>query len=295
MFKKLLSFLACFSFLMNLQAAQEKIIICGICRNVDHALSWMKKNVEDLGSHFDDYRVVIYENNSTDRTVQMLNDWTQENAKVLFKSEHLDHFSAARTENIANARNSLLTFIKELSLDDYKILVMADFDFHCDWPIEEMLKSIACPMEWDAICANGLYSLSEPFYWDRYAFRCQECPYGPEVLGDSWWWNDIYNRIYFDMNSDEYVPVFSAFGGLTIYKTEAVLQCSYTGLVTDELKTFYQNNTGSEISFVGNTYWEHPSDPHVVTCCEHVNFYALMKMHGFDKVFVNPKMVIRYN
>ncbi len=273
---------------------KEKILICGICRDVENALPNMKKNVERLGGVFDDYRVVIYENNSRDRTAQMLENWAVENPKVCFKSECLEELSLVRTVDIANARNRLLDLIQSLDLQkEYKILVMSDFDFLCPWPIDEMVQSIHDDRDWDAICANGVYSMSDPFYWDRYAFRSIEYPYGPEIIGDSWWWEDVNHRVYFD--GDDFVAVFSAFGGFAIYKTEAILKCRYSGVVIDELKMFYREILGADVPLIRNTYWEHPADPEVVTCCEHVSLYASMMLHGFDKIFINPRMIIYYH
>ncbi len=270
-----------------------EILISGICRDVEHALPNMKSNVEALGSCFEDYRVVLYENNSQDRTVEMLKCWSLENDKVLVKSETWERFFSSRTETIAKARNCLLDWIEELHFEkEYKILVMMDFDFLSSFPIDEIVKSIQDPRDWDAICANGIYSVSDPFYWDRYAFRNLEFPYGPEVIGDSWWWHDVYDRIYF--REDDWIPVFSAFGGFAIYKTKDVLECRYSGIVTEDVKRFYKEILGKEVFFFPNTYWEHPLDLDLLTCCEHIPFYASMREKGYDRIFINPKLKIDY-
>ena len=65
-----------------------KVIFCGVVKNADANL---KKNINlciNNGKNFEDYRVVIYENNSTDNTKHILKEY--ENDKIIIKCEDLD-------------------------------------------------------------------------------------------------------------------------------------------------------------------------------------------------------------
>src|ERR1700733_8851113 len=95
----------------------EKVLICGVCKNVEQAVPVTIQSIGELGSRFLDYHVVIYENNSTDKTKELMQQWAHNKPHVTFLSEtltqqQLDHACemkvANRTELIAMARNKVL-------------------------------------------------------------------------------------------------------------------------------------------------------------------------------------------
>lgn len=51
------------------------IVIAASCRNVEKALVQFRRNVLSIGQLFRDFRIYLCESDSTDRTLQMLNDW----------------------------------------------------------------------------------------------------------------------------------------------------------------------------------------------------------------------------
>ena len=60
----------------------EKVLICGVCKNVSETrLPFSIKIVEQIGALFEDYRVIIYENNSTDYTPTRLYKWEKEKSQ----------------------------------------------------------------------------------------------------------------------------------------------------------------------------------------------------------------------
>ena len=77
----------------------KKIIIAGVCRNVERTISNIIQNFEKIGSFFQDYRVIIYENNSTDETAIGYIKWAKDNKHVVIISENLlpDKISPIRT------------------------------------------------------------------------------------------------------------------------------------------------------------------------------------------------------
>ena len=54
---------------------QRRVVIAGLARNLAKILPQTIKRIESLGERFADYRVVIYENDSTDRTLEILKSW----------------------------------------------------------------------------------------------------------------------------------------------------------------------------------------------------------------------------
>jgi hypothetical protein len=212
----------------------EKVLICGVCKDIASSVPNTIKNIEKLGSKFTDYSVIIYENNSQDATNSLLSAWAKRSKKVVFLSETLSahDLPSTREERIARARNIVLAKAKSLNSEEYKYLIMADLDFNGPWPIAEIVSSLKRKIKWDCISANGINKIfknektSRLVYWDRYAFRNKRYPVGPEIVGASWW-KDLQKE-WFYLSKTHLVPVYSAFGGLAIYKTSTILRFSYS-------------------------------------------------------------------
>ncbi len=298
---------------------EKKVLICGVCRNVENAVENTIQNIEALGSHFADYAVIIYENNSTDNTVPKYQHWASVNPKVTFLTENVPVHQQplSRTEKIARARNIVLAKARESQYTGFEYLIMVDLDFQSGWPINEILATIAKPVEWDCVSANGL--LVDNVYMDIYALRNQDNPLGPEVLGDERFWR---NHQTVKFSGDNWLPAYSAFGGLAIYKTSTLLRFNYSGIVTNDLATFYKYILISlpktnyhlirylqllklkgpyhtdirkvPIIFRSNMPAEHPQNYRPITCCEHVTLHASMAINGYGRFFINPKMVMQY-
>lgn len=298
-------------------AHAHNVLICGICKDVEPFVENAIAQIEALGQRFDDYRVIVYENNSTDNTASLFATWAQASPKVLFVSETVEEteLPPTRMEKIARARNRVLDFVREGDFKEFPYLIMADLDFQGPWPIDAVIETIQSPLEWDAVSANGML---DNFYYDRYAFRDWEYPLGPELLG-SIWWQESYTSRFFWMQ-DSWAQVYSGFGGLAIYKTPTITQFAYSGTVTVDLRAYYRaiitsippfhpqlkkylENLGLDpttppnevpIVFCPNTPEEHPPGYKPVTCCEHLPLHASMSLKGYGRFYVNPKMRITY-
>lgn len=296
--------------------SEEKILICGVCKNVASSIENTIQNAEKLGGFFKDYAVIIYENNSFDKTVGLFSEWAKKNPHVVFITERVKEkdLPASRTEKIARARNIVLAHAKDSQYADFSYLVMVDLDFSHPWPIERIIQTIEGPNDWDCVTANGVNQKGE--YYDRYALRNERFPFGPEIL-DTWWWKEAADIKLFFSEKEKRASAYSAFGGLAIYKTKSILPFSYSGIVTEDLKRYYkkiiadlspkQGGLGrllvkknshlaqmkSPLTFVENTRNEHPVRYPYVTCSEHVPLHASMAMHGFGKIYIDPQMVLK--
>lgn len=314
-----------FLLIIGLLEANEppKVVICGVCRNVGKTVENTKRNIEKLAKQLKDYRVIIYENNSTDGTAYLFQKWANENNNVLFISKNIDENSLnlSRTQKIAQARNHVLDIVKDPYYESFPYILFVDLDFTTPWPIDAILDSINIPGDWDVISANGIMNRTVNTYYDRYAYRDVNYPLGPELIGD-YFWNRVYST-WFNIE-DLYpnynlIPVYCAFGGMAIFKRQSIMNASYVGLVTDDLHKYY-SYIFSDISpfhpeyryylmlnglteyefakvpilFRGNTVREHENDPMRPTCCEHLTFFASMFVDGHTKFYVNPKMKIQY-
>jgi hypothetical protein len=299
---------------------EKKIMICGVCKNVASSLKNTIENIELLGSCFADYAVVIYENNSTDETNVILKEFAKENKRVVFISDVIpqENLMPSRTERIAKSRNFVLSLIQQQEYEGFEFVVMLDLDFSTPWPIDEICKTIQTEGDWDAVFANGLHA--DGSYYDRYAYRGGDYPLGPELIGMPWWDQvNLGERIYLNAYHS-WVPCYSAFGGLGIYRRKSLLNVSYSGLVTEDLRGYYTeivknlslnenhlklyfqlngereifNLKNPSLKFVRNTIWESPWDYTEITCCEHVPLHASMALKGHGKFYINPRMIMQY-
>jgi len=313
----------------------EKVLICGVCRNIEEAIPNTRASVEKVGSQFADYRVIIYENNSTDNTKELLRSWEKEDPRLLLISEQLSAGELRRRsvmkithriEKISMARNLVLAEAMDPYFDDYKYVIWADLDFLKPWDVDGIVETILHPeKEWDAVFAYGAY--------DLFALRSLECPIGFELLGSPYWSRlDEIRKQFVLHEKDPWKKVYSAFGGLGIYKREAIRGCSYSPVVTKDLEKavsqwisqakrgeaplfledYEQQIKTSQVvdlssKFLSNRK-EYPDDLGVrmprgkvvwFSCtkettlpwtCEHLPFHATMMLHGFDQLYVNPRL-----
>jgi len=260
--------------------SESTIIICGIVRNCGKNL---KRNIRTI-NHICDlakgYHVVMFENDSIDMSKQILADWANErkNVHVLLndfntttipeKSSIINpFFSTHRNEKMAFYRNQYLEYIDNETLEgDYVIIVDMDIRKIC---FRGIIHSFALNYEWDMIAANGISRAPSTFFrrrcYDSYALI--EC--GQEHIPQT---EDSiratqYRWAFLRPNMPP-IRVASAFGGLAIYKREAIANCRYGVLLNNDEK--------------------------VESRAEHFYFHQQMKANGYDKIFINPSMLAKY-
>lgn len=234
----LLCFLFCAKFLVSYEI-EDKVLILGIGKNIEGSLSNTISSIEKLGSHFLDYQVIIYENNSTDETKKLLKKWAAKNTHVKVVCETISEGKIAkqtrmkirnRTEILAWARNRVLDIAMESKFDSFKYVVWADLDFTIPWDVDNVVDTILHPeQDWDAVLANGSY--------DLFALRDPQFPIGFELLGNLYWerLDTIRSQLVLDKKGP-WRKVYSAFGGMGIYKRDAIKGCRYSGAITKDLE-----------------------------------------------------------
>lgn len=221
----------------------HKVVLCGICKDIAQRIPHSMRIMEKIGNLFEDYRVIMYENNSGDATPQLLKDWQNRNQKVLAITENISkadldamvinrHLNGDffRIELIARARNVVLDTVLSDDYADFSYVIWMDMDFIIEPRYSAIQEIFETDREWDAIFAYGV----DPYYryWDWYALRDCRYPIGAELLGKFWW--RLHKQLILDPHGDWY-PVQSAFGGCGIYKKESIKGCRYSALVTQDL------------------------------------------------------------
>jgi hypothetical protein len=264
----------------NKTLSASTIIICGIVRDCGKNLEKNIRTVAALCAMAKDYRVVIFENDSKDNSKQILRRWADRNGKVYVSLNDfgtvtippktdavIPAFSTARIGKMANYRNFYLDYIEQNNIEgDYVVIV--DFDIR-KIELKGIINSFSLNYEWDAITANGISYAPSAFFrrrfYDTYAFvECgqENIPQTEENIKAAQY------RWAFLKAGMPPIRVASAFGGLAIYRREAIEGCRYGVLLNNDEK--------------------------VESRAEHYFFHRQMAERGFDKIFVNPSMTVRY-
>ena len=263
---------------MKIDVSEKTIIICGILRNAEKGLHRNIPVVDRLCHHFKDFHIVIYENDSTDNTKEVLRVWSNTNPEKIhvlledtvkkesvFSAKAVRKDPFVRTQKLGECRNRYLSYIEEQGWGA-DFLMVIDLDVaHIDE--KAILTSFNSDVDWDAVAAFG-YSLSPKFkrrYHDSFALTEYGDENNPQTHEKVVGLADKYGKL---KPTDEWIRVYAAFCGIAIYKFEA-------------LKGF--------------RYVTYPNDDPVVKCrCEHYSAGKYMAKRGYDKFYINPGMVLKY-
>lgn len=258
-------------------------IICSIVRDASKGL---KKNIPIVNSflsHIRDFKIIVFENDSKDNSKELLQRWEDEVGKDNFHlfSENRDvkstipskkevdlinpYYSAIRISKMVELRNQYLEYIETKSWE-------ADFIMVVDLDVAELsLKGIFSVFnnnrKWDAVTANG-YSLSPHFknrYHDSYALTEWGDEKKPQTEKNI---SELSKKYGVLKENDKWIRVYSAFGGLSIYKFAAIKKLRY--------QLVYNN------------------DPRVEVKCEHFTLCSQMIEQGYDKIFIAPSLKLKY-
>lgn len=257
------------------------VIICSIVRDAEHGLKVNIPVIDAICSHFKDYRIVIYENDSKDRTKLLLNKWAEKDKKrirVLLNNSDASKtipaksnvtcnpfFSRKRITRMVNLRNQYMEYIeKQKWHSDYIIVVDLDV---AHLYVDPIIEAMGVNRDWNVLTAFG-YSLSPYFkrrYHDGYALTKlsdEKIPQTEDMIYSA-------SKILGNLNSsDDWLKVYSAFGGLAIYKYNVIYGLRYKVLVND--------------------------DPQVEVRCEHFSICKQIHERGYGNIYVVPSMILKY-
>lgn len=237
--------LATISEIFSNEKLPQRVIICGVCKEVADRLPYTINIMEKIGNLFSDYHIIVYENNSSDATPNKLKEWARKNLKVHVTSGFLSDVELAKAivnrtkdqkffvpEAIARARNIVLDVAMSEKYQNFDYLIWMDMDFRREPAYDGFKEIFTSTKEWDAVFAYGIAPDEE--YWDWFAFRDCQMPIGPEVLGNYWWYLPRKKTGFLNVK-DNWYPVYSAFGGCGVYKKSSIQGCRYSALVTSDL------------------------------------------------------------
>jgi len=212
---------------------------------------------------------LIVESDSDDDSVAVLTRLASEMQSFRFLTlGSLKDRMPGRTERIAHCRNAYLDeIISNEIYANVEYVIVSDFDGVNTLIDEDAILSCWQRQGWDVCTAN-----QRGPYYDVWALR-----HGDWSPNDCWRQrrflkhysdNDddnllasVYARMITIPQDDDWIEVDSAFGGLAIYRRDAITLGRYVGLTPEGEET-----------------------------CEHVAFHHALKQHGC-RIFINPRMI----
>lgn len=223
-------------------AGQLDAAIVAIARNASPFLANTLGLVEELQAGFKSARMYVYENDSNDGTDAVLDefaathDWmTVEHATL--GAPDARGFETERTMRLAKCRNRCLDWVRANAAATAWTIVL-DMDPHVGFSVDGVFNSIgwlcdyqasSSPVRAGAMASYSLYrkgtggERAQVAHYDAWAARPN-------------WWRDRREEIGFGWFSMFLPPVGSppvamnsAFGGLGVYDTRAILSSEYIG------------------------------------------------------------------
>lgn len=307
------------------------VVICGVVKNAAKHLSANMEAAISLGQQCDKYKIVIYENNSTDDTKAILSSYNAARPEFQILSEDIDSAvikekskiwaytrvtgsdHPCRIEQISNARNKLVNELQKESYDDYTYVVMIDFDSKM-FTVEGILESLRLVKE----NRKRVIYANSPSYYDYYALRSAHSDYnlfGPEVIGDHFWQWMAKEPLRIEPSpTAALVPVYSAFNGIGVYAMEVFTSHFYDVLPNAAVKNVYRKIAETHADAYAKFYtilqagcakfsggerdelffWKNNSGYDKPVLCEHVAFNFALIEEGCE-IYINPRMLYLWN
>ena len=216
----------------------SSVCVCLCVYNNNFGLPFVLSNITNMKKIFNNVSILAFYDKSNDNSLEILNKHKElyGNIEIIINTNSR---STSRVQNIANARNSLLDKIREKYKDVPYFIMMDSNDYSCigDINIDILKKWLERKEEWDALSFDreaGYYdhwALSfEPFIYSFFHFS--DWKKAVEIMREKF--NDFFNN-YKINKPDQLIPVFSAFNGFSIYKTEIFINCSYSSNIHIDL------------------------------------------------------------
>jgi len=253
----------------NRAPQNERVLIVGLARNVAGRIERNVKRLQAAAAIFGDVQTLVIESDSSDNTVDQLQKMANSATSFRFRSlGNLRKNHPVRCERLAICRNAYLDELRDNpAYRDVTHLIVSDMDGVSRHLTSSALASCWHQHEpWSACTAN-----QADFYYDVWTLRHPVwCP------GDCWQEYQrllpivgkrvakeltVYSRMIHVHRNAAMIEVESAFGGLAVYKREAILEARYRGVRPD----------GTEV-------------------CEHVALCEQMRAAG-HRIFLNPALI----
>jgi len=260
------------------EASRSSIVICSLVKDIEDVFDTIKDKVYSVTNLFKSYKILLVENDSKDKTRELILGWVREDPNVVllgcgYNKEGTCHISEyddgnpivrkvcigsnhvishKRINKMANLRNIYLDEVKRMnSVSSIDYMLVWDLDLVSSLYTDGVMNSLgwlAGTSFGDVITAHGIYKVGPVnLYYDAFAHV------------EPTFYNDAILRLVKGSHKLGDLPyqVTSAFGGAALYKVNSLRDSRYKTSDYD--------------------------DPNVM--CEHTG------LHENLKVYSNPSMI----
>ena len=266
--------------------------ICGCVKDCEPHLKNVFKNIKELSGLFDNYRIIISYDESSDKSLRVLHEIREslpEGKMTIIMGD--TPLTTTRTQNIARARNRILREIRSDKRNMYEYFIMMDMDEVCARKMNKShIESILQfererkPLAWDALTFN------RPVYYDiwalsihPYTFSCWHYAKAKTIA------NNMALHIRKKLSEAEtrdsmraLLPCISAFNGFGLYRTKKFIKVVYEWNVHATLAIYPK----SEIDIMSRHVWSEPIARH--DDCEHRYFHIRASQLNGARICISP-------
>ena len=264
--------------------------ICGPVKNCGPYLNKVFENIEKIGSLFNDYKIVIYYDHSSDNTLELLKEYQKKNPRLIFYVNKIPA-TKFRTQNIAIARNYCLKYIRH-NKETFPYFIMMDFDdVNCKNINVEPLKNSLKREDWDGLSFN-----TSPHYYDIWGLSIWPFCFSYNHFNDNYNYHAIIrNYVMHKLNSlkpGQLLQCISSFNGLSIYRTNKFLNTYYDGRVRLDLfpKEFIKAHAVAQKSR-GIVYRDYGHIKGRYEDCEHRSFHQMARQNSRARIMISPEIL----
>lgn len=249
-------------------SVNSNVVVVGIVKDVAKTIDSDYLRLKNALKRFEHIKWFLVESNSTDDSKQVLFQLSMSDSSFRFVSIADTRQHKSRIPGMALARN---TYLEELRVNseysDCNFVVVADFNQLNDLIDANAIDSCFSRADWDVICANqegpyyDIWALRHPLWspndcWQELEFLRKYIKFPERAL-----YAAVQSRMIKIPRNSDWIEVESAFGGLAIYKRDAMLQSEYS-----------------------------PYDDSGAIICEHVTFNLRLRAHN-KKIYINPALI----
>lgn len=265
---------------------------CCICGPVKNCAPYLKKvfeNIEKIGSLFDEYKIILFYDRSTDNTLQILEEYQKKNPNLYFYVNK-NPTSQFRTHNIAVARNFCLQYVRQ-NKDKYPYFIMMDFDnVNCKNCKPEILEKYLKRADWDGLSFN-----TTPKYYDIWGLSIYPYCFSYNHFNNNYQnYYIIQNYITILLNklkSDQLLPCISSFNGFSIYRTDKFLNTYYDGRVRSDLIPDKNMKAHMAMTKSRLVYKDYGHVKGRYEDCEHRAFHIQARKNSGAKIMISPEVI----
>jgi hypothetical protein len=258
---------------------KKNIIIYGTIRDIEDDFLSSFTNLDLISSYFNKVYIIILENDSSDKTRELLIEWSNINimnvTKHLILKDNVDLSYSLRAHRLSYCRNLILNYISDNILQNtYEYVIHCDLDNRF-WSVN--YESICNCFQYDLNAWDMMSCVSNnKTYYDFWALRCESSWFNMNIFSCETNGINYCSKVgEFETllkNTNCLIPTTSSFNGLAIYKLTSIIYCRYNA----EYKCYLCNNTNRGC-------WEDN---------DHIGLHKQMNNNNC-KLFINNKMYIK--